>query len=131
MAVWAWMDYIDPSLENQISQWRAGLPNRARGKFDQRLDRLAGLPKEEWPILWAKPLQGVQGVFEIRFEVGNVQYRPLFCFGPENSQLSLLAGAVEQDDKLVPRGIAKKAESRKLEIEADHSRVTKHGLLEE
>ena len=106
MAIWKWMDYITPSLENPISQWRAGLPRRAQAKFDQRLERLANLSRTEWPPIWAKPLQGVRGVFEVRFEVGNVQYRPLFCFGPGKALLTLLAGAIEQGGKLIPRGIA-------------------------
>lgn len=125
------MDYLDQKRRNLIAEWLSDLPNRARAKVDQRLERIAGLKREEWPIIWTKPLRGVRGIFEIRLESGNVQYRPLFCFGPKQRQLTLLIGAIEVGGTFVPERSPQIAEERRAEIENDPSRVIDHGLLED
>ena len=53
------------------------------------------------------------GIYEIRFKVRNVLYRPLGFFGPSRHEFTLLIPAREQGDRFVPRNAISLAEERK------------------
>ena len=84
------------------------------------------LPREDWASSWVSPYKSADGIFELRIEHKNIQYRPLWFFGPKQRQLSLLIGATEVGDKIHPRSAPKSAEERRNALLLDPTRTVKH-----
>lgn len=108
-----------------IKSWIESLPlsrrKRVKAKLNARLLYLQALPRLRMPD--ARMLRGdCDGLFEIRLGVANVQYRPLACYGPGRSEVTLLAGAIEMNERLMPPSICSTALSRKALLMADNSR---------
>jgi hypothetical protein len=108
MIYWTFLDFYIGE-ENQVTSWIASLPPsetlRVRSKLNTLLlehRRVATLPVRKF-----KPLE--KGIGEIRFEVGNVQYRPLYTVGPEKGQITLLYMAKEKGGKFIPRDAIERA----------------------
>ena len=121
------MDYVDGNGVNRISDWLQILPFEARVKFESLLDTLKG--KDIFGAPQTKILKGnCKGLSEFRFKSGNIQYRPLFCYGPDGAkkEVTILAGAIEKSNRFDPPNICGTALRRKDEIKADRKGVTKH-----
>ena len=73
------MNYLGANRRNLIAEWFSSLSPRVQAKFDERMGKMAGLRKEEWPTKWATSLSGFKGIFEMRLDIENVQYRPSFA----------------------------------------------------
>lgn len=56
------------------------------------------------------------GLLELRRESGNVQFRPICCYGPERGEVALLVGAVEKGGKFVPASACSTAQDRKARL---------------
>lgn len=76
-----------------IDAWYAQQPEDLQAKFDTRLRYLRAQPPAKWCPPDFKSLHGeCRGLYEIRFEYKNVQYRPLgFFSGPMEFTLLLVA----------------------------------------
>ena len=107
-------------------EWHDGqwvVSKKVCAKFLQRLQTLAGLPLGEWREPLFKRLHGeATGISEIRFEYGNVQYRPLGFFSGKD-EYTLLVPAIEKGSKFVPISSIKTAQARKNEVLIDRSRT--------
>jgi len=116
MSFWVFKSYLTAVGEHgrdEIDDWYKTLPPQAQAKFRTILEQLRDLPQHLWPPTWVKPLSQGQGVFEVRFKVRNVLYRPLGFFGPDRSEFTFLIGAREQGDEFVPRNALQTAVQRK------------------
>lgn len=107
-----------------IDEWEAKTPPKAVAKLDQRLNFLKDRPTTEWHYEYAHPLTNGDGVWEIKFEWGNVAYRPLFYFGPFPEEFTILVFSEERDGKLVPGMGA--AVSRMAEVKSDPNKALMH-----
>lgn len=129
-------DYLDARGVNVIKEWLGDLPKKERGKLQQRFDRIEKVadPVRELPRLPGLLVgPGIDGEKEIyKFQVGKskAEYalRPLACRGPfdKNTEVTLLAGAVEKNFDLKPDGIAATAERHRQAILADRKRRRLH-----
>lgn len=111
-------DYVNPAGENSFKEWTEGLQVTQKAKLNEKLDKLAIHGDELHPqILSDTDTPGIQ---KIRVH-GNVQLRPLLCKGPidVDGEYTLLIGAKEVGFKLIPKGVEKKAKSRKVEVKLD------------
>jgi len=78
--------------------------------------------------LGQKKGENCKGLYEFVFKSGNVQYRPLFFYGPDSTkrEITILAGAQERDWKFEPRGICKVALNRMDEVKSNRKQVVNH-----
>ncbi len=85
-----------------IDEWMNEVPDSAQGKFDSRLafmkDRL------HWQHHIAHQMKDCDGIWEVKFDAGNIAYRPLFFMGPGKGELTFVFFAIEHNDRLRPSG---------------------------
>lgn len=113
---------------NAFMAWLDSLPNGAQAQIESRIKAMAPLQKTDWPRKWVSALKGYDGIYELRTPWQNVQYRPLYCYGPDQRQITLLTGAIEKDDNL-PLGTLKTATERQKLILLDRRRVRDHIMV--
>lgn len=127
MPGWTFLDFVDERGVNLIHRWIEGLPTNAKVRMQARIPLMAGMPVLRFP--YTRMLEGdCDGLFEIRFEVDNVQYRPLAYYGPERRDITILTGATEVGGRLEPPGICGTALNRKSLVEQDRRYVCPHDL---
>ena len=102
-------DYINAQGENEILQWLHNVGGRGkngikfRAAFTERLLGLEGTPQVDWSRPPAAVLHGdCAGLYEVRKEIKNVQYRLIGFHGPGEATGTLVFGAREVNDKFVP-----------------------------
>ena len=120
MSVWRFLDYCTPERKNQIAPWHKKQPAAVKNEFAatlyflSRFDDWSGLKK------YFKPLTGkpYKGLYEIRFKVIGIEYRPVGCFGLPNTKVFvLLAGCYKKNSHYTPRDALNTAAKRKSELE--------------
>ena len=119
------MDYTDRNGMNKISEWLQSLPIEARVEFEALLDILkakAIFSRPQTAMLSGK----CKGLGEFRFKKSNVQYRPLFYYGPEVREVTILVGAIKKNNRFIPPNACKIALNRIDEIKTNRNQVVKH-----
>jgi len=123
-------DYLLANGKNDLRSWAEGLQKEQRAKLNEKLDKLRLCGEELYPRMLTDTDE--RGILKLRVR-GRVQLRPLLCRGPVNSktEYTLLMGAQEKQDQLIPKGATSLAAVRKREVLADpanrrreHERVT-------
>jgi hypothetical protein len=94
MALWRFMDYCSSAGNNLIEEWYWDLPEEAQAEFDVTLKTLS--ITEDWRGLSEFDSLGRDGLCEIRFKAGKVQYRPAGCFGPGAKCFSIYVGCYKK-----------------------------------
>jgi hypothetical protein len=124
---WTFLDYVDNRGNNRISEWLRSIPVKARVEFESLLDTLRGTRLLDRPQT-GKLHGNCEGLWDFVFKADNVQYRPLFCYGPDAKarEITILVGAIEKGSKLRPPGVCKIGLARKDEIMANRKRVVRH-----
>src|SRR5438132_13951361 len=102
MPLWTFKCFLSEGGRDLIDDWYAELPPKAKAKFDNLLEHFRDNPHHKWGNNYLKALVGYDGIFEIRFQIQNVLYRPLGYFGPQRGNFAFLIGALEQGDRFVP-----------------------------
>jgi hypothetical protein len=123
--LWRFHEIVLPNLTGTITEWltEIGPPKRqtkVRQKLRARLLGMQNLNQTQWPLSWTKKLVGYRHIFELRFEVWNVQYRPLFYYGI-GQQIIFAFPALEIGDQFVPSDAPARAEARRLDVIAGRS----------
>jgi hypothetical protein len=96
-------------------------------KYKHEYHLLAAMQQLRYP--YTTMLEGAcDGLFEIRFESGNIQYRPLAYYGPEQGEITILTDATEIGGRLEPPGVCATALARKALAEQDRKYVCPHDL---
>lgn len=125
------MDFESKGGGTPVRDWFVGIPEGARGKLETRMTIMSGLPIPDWHYSWTRPYKGADGVFELKALHKNIQYRPLFCYGPTRGQITILIGAIEQGDRIDPKSAPKEAERRKRQIEKNPNQAKSHEYPED
>jgi len=117
MYQWVWKNYITSQGNGIVKEWYESIDKFVWLEFRAMLEHLDGQP----PVNWVRPYVGTlkkecSGLFEIRFDVGNVQYRPIGYYSGE-MEFTILFFAIEKDSKFVPLAACKIAQKRKKDIE--------------
>lgn len=120
---WAIYEYIDERGKGAVESWirRDRLQKQAIALLDQKLMLLASSGPDLAPGLLAR-LGG--GFLKLKVRAMGVQLRPLLCEGPiaNDTEFTILIGAVERDGKLQPHDARDRAEEFRRIIVADPSR---------
>src|ERR1017187_5582518 len=90
MALWRFLDYHSAAGNNLIEEWYLDLPEEAQAEFDVTLKTLS--ITEDWRGLSEFDCLGREGLCEIRFKAGKIQYRPTGFFGPGAKCFSIYVG---------------------------------------
>ena len=111
-------DYLDDHGGNPVKVWIDELQVPQRARLNQKIDMLlmhgdALLPNTLSPT-------DEPGILKIRVH-GKVQLRPLLCRGPihNDSEFTLLVGAIEKGSELKPNGVLALAVTHKQEVAKD------------
>ena len=121
--MWTFKCFVSENDRDLIDEWYAELPPKAQAKFDSLLEHFRDNPHHRWGGNYFQPLVGYESIFEIRFRVLNVLYRPLGCFGPRQRDFTFLVGAREQGDRFVPADAPTRAVERRGIIQANEDRA--------
>lgn len=124
-------DYVDEAGQNQIRAWFDSIGAKPKAKLNSRILYLAATPPGQWNRPLVDTLTGeCEGLFEIRAQVGRVQYRLLGFHGTGERQVTLVFGARERNDRFEPLSACRQAQRRKAQVEQDperHRRVHDFG----
>lgn len=123
MRLWTFKCFLSEKGSDLFDLWYEGQSDAAKAKLDVIVEHFRDKPHTKWGGNYFFPLTGYDGIFEIKFRVANVLYRPLGCFGPERMQFTFLIGANEQGDEFVPLGAPEIAVQRRKILEADKGRA--------
>ena len=123
MARWVFKGFLSESGRDIFQEWYERLPARAQAKFDTILEYLRDTPHTHWPTTLVSALTGAEGIFEIRFKIRNVLYRPLGCFGPGRGEFTLLVPAREHGNTFEPKNAIALAEARRTLVLNDKGRA--------
>jgi len=117
MPIWTFKELLledDEEDFGAITSWLNGIAGKkgtkVRGKFKGRLSAMELTHQAQWPNPWTTKLKGYKEVYELRFEVWNVQYRPLFFFGIGRAEITFVLPAIEVSDEFDPRDAPDQAE---------------------
>lgn len=112
---WIFKDYVDSGGENVVRSWLDRQPKAAKAKINALIRRLEVVDWLDMPEV--RMLQGeCDGLMELRTQAGNVQYRPLCCYGPQRREVIILIGAIEKGRKFVPPSACRTAQERKAQL---------------
>lgn len=103
--------------------WYRSLSDKGQAKLDVIVEHFRDKPQNKWGGNYFFPLTGYSGIFEVKFRVANVVYRPLGCFGPDRMDFTFLIGANEQGDEFVPQAAPNIAVDRMRILKADRRRA--------
>jgi len=123
MPVWIVKGFFSEYGRDIFQEWYEQLPERAQAKFDAILEYLRDTPHTQWSTAVVLPLSEAEGIFEIRFKIRNVLYRPLGCFGPDRGEFTLLAPAREHGNRFEPKNAVALAETRRIIVLNDKRRA--------
>lgn len=119
MECWRFLNYIGPTGTDYFDDWLTAQDDDVKAKIITRLQLLRFEQRISRPH-WAM-LQGPgKGLIEVRVYHRNVQYRPLCYQGPDNGQITFLAGAIEKGDALQPKNVLKTAHQRRKACDESH-----------
>lgn len=90
------------------------MPPKARARINHTITNLEALPHTQWGS-YSFPLHGseCEGLLEMRLTVNGRQYRPLMCFGPQQGEVTILFGAMEQGNRFVPKSACQQAQENR------------------
>lgn len=121
--LWTFRCYVSPRGVDEIRAWYDGLPPKARAKFDNRVGSLREQPRHLWK---REPFdllgEECEGLGEIRFKAADVQHRALGFFSP-GQVFTLVIGAIEKNNRFVPKNACAIGLARRAEIEVDKERA--------
>jgi hypothetical protein len=115
MEDWKFKVFLKDKTTNVIADWLNGLPKEDRAKIRTRINYLK-TAQPPWPKTFCKKYVPYEKIYELLIQ----RYRPLGFFGPGAREFTLLIGAKEKGDKMIPKTAPETAESRrKLIIEEE------------
>lgn len=125
---WALFEFLTPRGQGVIEEWIKGqrLQVKAIARLNQKLDLLRASGPDLPPSLLAGPID--THIYKLRVKAPRMQLRPLLCRGPLNmrAEFTLLFGAIERNNKLIPKNAIDKAiENRQILIQ-DNTRRRPH-----
>jgi hypothetical protein len=115
VAIWNFRCYVDGRGVDVIRAWYEISDKKVQGKFDSRIQTLAGKPRNEWIDPLFHQLNGkYTDIGEMKFEVKRVAFRPLGFHHQGN--FVLLFPAKEVNGRFEPKTAPDTALTRRAEV---------------
>lgn len=120
---WTWKSYVLPNDELLVKEWYEEVGAFVWQDFKTLLKYLDGQP----PANWVRPYTGklhedCKGLVELRFDFGNVEYRPIGYYSGK-MEFTIVFFATERDGKFDPPTSCEIAQRRRDEIENDKEKA--------
>ena len=133
MSIWRVFEFLDGRNRGIVSAWleHERVPKDQLAAFRAKIDALSSGGPEMVPGLIAGPIKqrklGITGIYKMKIKgnKGWVQLRPMLCFGPlarDSNVITMLVGAVEKDQKLIPYDCLKRADGNRRILLNDPAR---------
>lgn len=111
-----WTFKIFGEKKSDVDDWMNNdLSSKAHARMDTIINHME-ITKDWTRTAYFSPIRGHRGIYEIKFTVQSIQYRPLGCYGPGKKEFTILIGAKEQGDRFNPIRAASIAENRRNDI---------------
>ena len=95
---WTFYDYVDENGQNLINLWLNDEGKKAKASLNNRIKHLESIPPGKWTRPRVDTLtEECAGLFEIRTEKSNAQYRLLGFHGPKQRCPTLAIGIIKED----------------------------------
>ena len=110
-------DYLDSRGLNDFESWSKSLEKGYLARLNRQLKALEDNGPDLIPGMLFGPITGYRHIYKLK--IGHkLALRPLLCRGPLNndSEFTLLLGAIEKGWKWDPRNAPEIAEARRVEI---------------
>jgi hypothetical protein len=120
------MDFKDGRGANVIQEWLQTLPVATRMDFQSKLRYLEQMQQPPRNLLKKLAYGDCAGLWEVRLDRENVEYRVLSFQGPGRAQLTMLLVATERDGKFVPRTACRTAKQSMSIARHNVRRVCEH-----
>ena len=121
MTYWKFRSFIKNNGRNDFQEWMDCESAKVRATIHEVMDNIEINPTLGPP--WARKLKGFTEIWELKAKVDNIQYRPLFCIGPDAGELVFLVVATKTGDsnktKFNPINAPKTAEQKRKLIFKD------------
>lgn len=126
---WQFKSYVSSKGELIVKEWHDAVPFGVWMAFATHLKFLVG----QLPAVWKRPYvvvlsggkrtrkSGCAGLVELRFDYGNVEYRPLGFFSGR-MEFTIVFFAIEKGSAFEPKNACKIAKERILRIKDDKER---------
>ena len=123
---WLFRDFVNNRGENEIHTWLHSIPPEARAHINTLINLLQVADVNVFDRAHHVGLLGgsCEGLIELIVHVKRVQYRPIGCYGPGQRVVTLLAGAREVGNQLVPRGVCNAALAKESLVGANQRRYS-------
>jgi hypothetical protein len=103
IVLWTFKGYVNERGHNVIDEWYDSLPLGAQNKLDWIIKMIEVRHRADWKAKFFKPYKGSKDIYEFRFEINKIAYRPLGAFGPGKGEYTLLVGAKKVNNILDPK----------------------------
>ncbi len=135
MNFWRLKGFIKDNGVNIVREWCDDQDTAVWEAFVGHAEYLSQQPPSRWVRHWVGTLSGGKktrksgcaGLIEWRFDVGNVEYRPLGYYSGE-MEFTLLFFAIENGGKFVPPNACETAKQRMSIVIADRRRAHEFSL---
>lgn len=129
---WEVLDYVDHRGTNVVSAWLHGLSDAARNAVDTAIINIEA-SREPLRRPYVGKLKKQKGkdcadLIELIVPYGGQQFRPIAYYGPNRGQITILAGAEEQNKRFVPEGVCTKAKHRRERLDSNEGRTERHNF---
>jgi len=130
MAGWKLKTFVENDGQSTVKRWCDTSDDIVWLAFETHLDYLCGQLPDKWKRPWVGTLSGGKrkrktgcaGLFELIFEVNNVQYRPLGYYSGK-MEFTILFFAEERGGDFDPPNACEIAKNRRALIESNKDRV--------
>lgn len=115
--VWTFRSYVTAAGNDRVARWYRSQSAGAQAAFDAVREYLEVRERDDWRRPDFDKLSGrYKELGELRFEVANVQYRPLGFFGPAKAEFTILVGATKKGNIYDPPDALETALKRRKEV---------------
>jgi hypothetical protein len=135
MGLWTWKGFVTNRGKNIVKEWCDEQDDDVWAAFVILLEYLDAQPPEGWVRPYIGTLKGGKrgkktgcaGLHELRFDVGNVEYRPIGYYSGK-MEFTFLFFAIEQDREFKPPNACETAKKRKAIIDKDKERAREFSI---
>ena len=120
-------DFISARGENVIHAWLHGLGVKERQKINSIIEHLES-EKNLSGSPFTHKMDVTDHIFEVIADARGKAFRPLYFYGPEKGQATLVIGTEKKNDRLIPANAIETAEKRRELVLTKRNETVEHDI---